>query len=342
MVIQAHPRWPKRSARASTRSSPASSTPGDRLWNERAMRIHDETQNAETGTGRIRVAALLLTAGLLAGPVGTHVYWALGGTWGLHQSTSTGIRVVAVLVTVMLVAAVLVVLARVGLWQPAFVSDRVIRFFAWALAGVFLVETLAAFTWSRGEPEWWLYGPVSLVIALLALVVAGSGGASRVGGTRAGIWVIGNLISPVQRWVIRKTGGRVTLTRKPMLLLTAIGRRSGRSRTVPLLYLRDGDNLIVCNVRPPGERRNPWPLNVRANPEVSISIGGVAEPRIARDARPEELKRFWPRLVTLWPPYERLFAQTHERSIFVLELPASKHAVSRARVNTTAAVGLRQ
>jgi deazaflavin-dependent oxidoreductase (nitroreductase family) len=305
------------------------------------MPRHSETQNAESATGGIRVAALLLIVGLLAGPVGTHVYWALGGTWGLHQSTSTGIRVVAVVVTVLLVTAVLVVLARVGLWQPAFVSDRVIRFFAWALAGVFLVETLASFTWGKG-PELWLYGPVSLVIALLALVVAGSGGASRIGSTRAGIWVIGNLISPTQRWVIRKTGGRLTLTRKPVLLLTAIGRRSGRSRTVPLLYLRDSDNLIVCNVRPPGERRNPWPLNVRANPEVTIGISGVVEPRIARDARPEELKRLWPRLVTLWPPYQRFFAQTHERAVFVLELPASKHAVSHTRVNTRAAIGLRQ
>ena len=106
---------------------------------------------AEGTPRRIRVAALLLIAGLAAGPVGTHVYWMLGGTWGLHSSTSTGIRVVAAVVVVLLVAAVLVVLARVGLWQQAFVSDRVIRFFAWALAGVFLLETLAAFTWNRGS-----------------------------------------------------------------------------------------------------------------------------------------------------------------------------------------------
>jgi hypothetical protein len=87
-----------------------------------------------------------------------------------------GIRVVAAVVVLLLVAAVVVVLARVGLWQQAFVSDRMIRFFAWALAAVFLIETLAAFTWSR-EYEWWLYGPGGLVIGLLALFVAGSGGA---------------------------------------------------------------------------------------------------------------------------------------------------------------------
>lgn len=134
------------------------------------------------GVRRARIAALLLIAGLVAGPVSTHVYWMLGGTWGLHQSTSTGIRVVAATVVVLLLAAVLIVLARVGLWRQAFLSDRLVRFFAWALAAVFLLETLAAFTWSRGEPEWWLYGPVSLVLAALALFVAGSGDAWRSNG----------------------------------------------------------------------------------------------------------------------------------------------------------------
>ena len=136
----------------------------------------------EGASRRVRAAALLLIAGLAAGPLASHVYWMLGGTWGLHrsvdgrieESTTTGIQVVAAVVVLLLVAAVLVVLARVGLWQQVFVSDRVVRFFAWALAAVFLLEALASFTWSR-DYEWWLYGPVSLVIGVLALVVAGSG-----------------------------------------------------------------------------------------------------------------------------------------------------------------------
>ena len=130
---------------------------------------------------RIQVVAALLIVALAAGPVSTHVYWLLGGTWGLYTNgvreevATTGTRVVAAVVVLLLVVAVLVVLARVGLWRQAFVSDRWIRLFAWALAAVFLLETVAAFTWSRGEPQWWLYGPVSLAIAGLALVVAGSG-----------------------------------------------------------------------------------------------------------------------------------------------------------------------
>lgn len=140
------------------------------------------TPKAEGATIRVRVAALLLIVGLLAGPVSTHVYWMLGGTWGLYtdgvrdEVATTATRVVAAVVVVLLVAAVLVVLARVGFWRQAFVSERMIRLFAWALAAVFLLETVAAFTWSRGEHGWWIYGPVSLLIAVLALFVAGSGG----------------------------------------------------------------------------------------------------------------------------------------------------------------------
>ena len=143
----------------------------------------------EGAASRVRVAALFLIAGLVAGPVSTHVYWMLGGTWGLYTRSggredvaTTGVRVVAAVVVVLLVAAVLVVLARVGLWQQTLLSGRMIRLFAWALAAVFLIETVAAFTWSRGEELWWLYGPVSLVIGLLALVVAGSEGAWRIHG----------------------------------------------------------------------------------------------------------------------------------------------------------------
>ena len=141
------------------------------------------TRRVQGATRRIRVVAALLIVGLAAGPAASHLYWLLGGTSGLYtrgvrdEVATTGVRVLAAIVLVLLVAAVLVVLARVELWQHAFVSDRMIRFLAWALAAVFLAETLAAFTWSRDE-LWWLYGPVSLLIGLLALVVAGSGSAS--------------------------------------------------------------------------------------------------------------------------------------------------------------------
>ena len=143
--------------------------------------MNQEAPRTEGATGRVSVVAALLIVALLAGPAATHVYWMLGGTWGLggHDS-STGIRIVGALVVLLIAAAVLVVAARVGWWQQTLVSDRLIRILAWGLAGFYLVHGLLSFAeGSTGiVDEWWLYGPGGLVIGLLALVVAGSRGAS--------------------------------------------------------------------------------------------------------------------------------------------------------------------
>lgn len=124
---------------------------------------------------KLRVIAALLIVALSAGPAATHLYWMLGGTWGLGGTdSSTAIRVVAAVVVVLIVSAVLVVLARVGLWQQTFVSDSVIRVLAWGLAAFFLVHGLLSFAegWVGMAGEWWLYGPGGVVIGLLALIVA--------------------------------------------------------------------------------------------------------------------------------------------------------------------------
>lgn len=135
---------------------------------------------AEGATRSIRVVATLLIAALVAGPAGTHIYWLLGGTWGLGgQDSSTGIRLVAAMVVLLIVAAVLVVLARVGWWRQTLVSDRMIRFLAWGLAAFFLSHGLVSFAEGGAGivDEWWMYGPGGLVIGVLMLVVAGAGGA---------------------------------------------------------------------------------------------------------------------------------------------------------------------
>jgi hypothetical protein len=137
---------------------------------------------ADGAASRVRVAAALLIFGLVVGPAAEHLYWILGGTWGLEGSdASTGIRVVSAVVVVLVVLAVLVILARVGLWQQAFVSERAIRIFAWMLPVFFLGEALAAFGRKAldlgGTDHWEMYGPVSLLLGLLALVVASSGNA---------------------------------------------------------------------------------------------------------------------------------------------------------------------
>lgn len=144
--------------------------------------------------------------------------------------------------------------------------------------------------------------------------------ARAAGGTPLGVWGIKNLLSPAQRTIYRLSRGRVSLTgRLPVLLLTTTGRRSGKPRTVPVFYLRDGDRFVICNVRPPGERVNPWVLNIRADPDVSLEVSGRTLHARARQASETEVAGCWPRLVSLWPAYEDFRSAGGQRSVFILE-----------------------
>ena len=76
-----------------------------------------------------------------------------------------------------------------------------------------------------------------------------------------------------------KLGGR------PILLLTTIGRKSGKERVTPLLYLPEGDHFIVIASNW-GEANHPmWWLNLQANPRAKIQIGPKIIPVTARQAR---------------------------------------------------------
>jgi F420H(2)-dependent quinone reductase len=144
--------------------------------------------------------------------------------------------------------------------------------------------------------------------------------AQRLGGTRLGVLAIGRVVSPLQRQLYRRTGGRLSLTgRAPVLLLTTIGRRTGKARTVPLFYLRDGDRLVICNVNPGFERPNPWTLNLRARPHAQVQIGRGTISVRARAASEHELARYWPQLTQIWPAYQAFYDQGGNRSVFVLE-----------------------
>ena len=147
----------------------------------------------------------------------------------------------------------------------------------------------------------------------------------RLGSTRVGVLAIGRVVSPLQRELYRRSGGRVSLTgRAPVLLLTTTGRRSGKARTVPLLYIRDGDRLVVCNVNPGFERPNPWVLNLRADPHAQVRLGrGTARVR-AQPAAGPELDRYWPQLTQLWPAYQDFYDKGGQRSVFVLEPDAAQ------------------
>jgi deazaflavin-dependent oxidoreductase (nitroreductase family) len=141
------------------------------------------------------------------------------------------------------------------------------------------------------------------------------------GATPAGVWFIKHVIAPLDRRLYRLTGGRrVSLGQPvaPTLLLTTIGRKSGQPRTTPVFYLRDGEQVVICNVNPGFERPNPWVLNLRANPTARLQIGPVEAAYQARAATPAEIEQYWPALVALWSAYQPHHDRGGQRSLFIL------------------------
>jgi deazaflavin-dependent oxidoreductase (nitroreductase family) len=143
------------------------------------------------------------------------------------------------------------------------------------------------------------------------------------GSTLFGVWTIKHLFSPLQVWVYHSTGGRFFTKIGPdrnVLLLTTKGRLTGKDRTTPVFYLRDGESIIICNVNPGFEHTNPWVVNLRANPLAQLQIGRETGRYQAREATETEIEKFWPRLTALWPAYDVHYQRGGRRTVFVLDL----------------------
>lgn len=132
----------------------------------------------------------------------------------------------------------------------------------------------------------------------------------------------------VQVWVFRRTGGRIggkwrvgSGFRKPVptLLLEHRGRKSGRTYTVPLLYLADGKDLVVVASQGGLPNHPQWYHNLRDSPDVHVQVGARRTPVCAEVAGAADRERLWPRLVELYADFATYQSWT-EREIPILIL----------------------
>ena len=104
----------------------------------------------------------------------------------------------------------------------------------------------------------------------------------------------------------RWSGGRLMgrMGGAPILLLTTKGIKSGRLRTVPLLYIKDADSYVIVASFAGAPKDPAWYVNLVANPTVQLQVGREEFTASARCASAEEKARLWPRLVAIYRPYE--------------------------------------
>lgn len=130
------------------------------------------------------------------------------------------------------------------------------------------------------------------------------------------------VLSRLNTWAYRLTNGRIGgtyLHGVPVLLMTVVGRKTGRLLTVPLTYLKDGERLVVAASRAGMDQHPAWYHNLVANPDVEVQTGAEVRPMRAYTADDAERADYWPKLVAVNPDYGSYQART-ERKIPVVVL----------------------
>jgi deazaflavin-dependent oxidoreductase (nitroreductase family) len=118
----------------------------------------------------------------------------------------------------------------------------------------------------------------------------------------------------------RLTGGWVGgWVGAPILLLTTRGRKSGRRRTLPLLFLKTDRGYAIVASYGGSDRHPAWYLNLVAEPEVEIQVGPFRRKAIAETVDAERRAELWPKLLSLYRGYDDYQART-EREIPVVEI----------------------
>jgi deazaflavin-dependent oxidoreductase (nitroreductase family) len=115
------------------------------------------------------------------------------------------------------------------------------------------------------------------------------------------------------------------------MLLTTIGRKSGMPRTVPVLFLRNGEDVVVVASGVGGARQPVWYLNLEANPEVQIEIGKSRREMTARRATEEECAALWPKLIGMYRGFEGYRSRTDREIPLVILSPSIDQAGEHRR-----------
>ena len=131
------------------------------------------------------------------------------------------------------------------------------------------------------------------------------------------------VITRIHIALYRRTGGKLggRFRKSPVLLLTTTGRRSGKPRTTPLLYIDDANRKVVVASYGGADQHPAWYQNLLAHPEVTVQTGLSVQQMRADVADPQERARLWQPLVRMYPTYNDYQAKTQRQIPVVVLTP---------------------
>lgn len=107
-----------------------------------------------------------------------------------------------------------------------------------------------------------------------------------------------------------------------ILLLTTTGRKSQRKRTVPAVYMRDGEHYVLTAANLGSDAHPGWFLNLQHNPQAHIQIGRTELAVVAGEASPEQRERLWAKWIETKPGYVAFQAKTARKFPMIILKPS--------------------
>ena len=124
--------------------------------------------------------------------------------------------------------------------------------------------------------------------------------------------------------VYRATGGKLfgRMGKSPILLLNTVGRKTGRKRTSPLLYVMDGEDFVIIASKGGAPTHPAWYLNLKANPDATVEVGDREVRVRAEEVDSQEKDRLWQKMVEMYPPYDDYQTRTKREIPLLVLRPA--------------------
>ncbi len=103
----------------------------------------------------------------------------------------------------------------------------------------------------------------------------------------------------------RENGGKVggKFANANMLILTTTGAKSGKPRTNPLVYLPDGDDMVIIASKGGAPENPAWYHNLRANPEATVEVGTETVKVTAAEVTGAEREELYARQAAVMPGF---------------------------------------
>jgi deazaflavin-dependent oxidoreductase (nitroreductase family) len=144
----------------------------------------------------------------------------------------------------------------------------------------------------------------------------------RIAGSESFLRIAPKFVPKLDRAVHRLTRGKVMLSDRkvPALILHTTGAKSGQPRETPLASMPDGDGWYVVGSNFGQEKHPAWSTNLLAHPDAAVTVKGRRVEVRARLLDADEKRAVWPRLLEVWPNYDRYVERSGGRDLRVFRL----------------------